>query len=127
MNARTLASLVASGRIAAGIGLALTPGLVTRPWIGAVAGTTGARVLSAGFGARDVAIGAGTLRALGSGGAVHEWLLAGALTDAADLVATVAGRRSLPAFGVAGAGALAATGVVAGVWAARELAAQPGP
>ena len=60
MNARTVACLVASGRIAAGVGLTFAPRLVTRPWIGEVADTTGAKVLSAGFGARDFAIGAGT-------------------------------------------------------------------
>ena len=42
------------------------------------------------------------------------------------LVATFAARRSLPALGVVSGCALAATGVVAGLWAARELA-QPAP
>jgi hypothetical protein len=126
MNARTIASLVATGRIAAGLGLAFAPQVVTRPWIGAVADTTGAKVLSAGFGARDLAIGAGTANALRAGGNVREWLLAGVLTDTADLVATVAGRRGLPASGVAATSALAASGVVLGLWALRGLD-QPGP
>ena len=126
MNARTIASLVAAGRIGAGLGLAFTPGLVTRPWIGEVADTTGARVLSAGFGARDVAVGLGTANALRSGVSVREWLLAGVLTDTADLVATLAGRRGLPATGVAATSALAASGVVLGLWALRALD-QPAP
>jgi hypothetical protein len=121
MDARTIAGVVASGRIAAGAGLTLAPGLVTRTWIGDVAGTSGARVVSAGFGARDVAIGAGTARALVRGEPVRPWLLAGAFADAVDLVATFAGRRSLPPLGVVSACTLAATGVVAGLWAAREL------
>src|SRR5918994_1273672 len=116
MNARTIAGLVAAGRIGAGLGLAFTPGLVTRPWIGDVADTTGAKVVSAGFGARDVAIGAGTANALRSGGNVREWLLAGVLTDTADLVATLAGRRGLPKTGVAATSALAASGVVLGLY-----------
>lgn len=121
MNARAIAGLVAAGRIGAGLGLTFTPGLVTRPWIGAVADTTGAKVLSAGFGARDVAIGAGTANALRSGAGVREWLLAGVLTDTADLVATVAGRRGLPASGVAATSALATSGIVLGLWALRGL------
>ena len=86
-----------------------------------MADTTGARVLSAGFGVRDMAIGAGLARALMTGGPAREWLLAGAFTDAADLTATLAARHSLPRFGVLSAGALAATGMVAGLWAARAL------
>ncbi len=119
MNARTIASLVAAGRIAAGVGLTFAPQLVTRPWIGEVADTTGAKVLSAGFGARDVAIGAGTSNALRSGEHVREWLLAGVLTDTADLVATLAGRRGLPKTGVAATSALAASGIVLGIYALR--------
>jgi hypothetical protein len=119
MNARTIAGLVAAGRVGAGIGLAFTPGLVTRPWIGAVADTTGAKVLSAGFGARDVAIGAGTANALRSGEDVRAWVLAGVLTDTADLVATLAGRRGLPMTGVVATSALAASGVVLGLYALR--------
>jgi len=119
MNARAIAGLVAAGRIGAGIGLTFAPQLVTRPWIGEVADTTGAKVLSAGFGARDVAIGAGTANALRSGEGVREWLIAGVLTDTVDLVATLAGRRGLPKTGVAATSALAASGVVLGLYALR--------
>ena len=119
MHARTIASLVAAGRIGAGLGLTFAPQLVTRPWIGEVADTTGAKVLSAGFGARDVAIGAGTANALRSGGDAREWLLAGVLTDSADLIATLAGRRGLPKIGVAATSALAASGVMLGLYALR--------
>src|SRR5215213_7170777 len=104
MNARDLARQLAVGRVALGAGLIAAPGLLTRPWLGAVGATAGARVLSAGFGARDVAIGAGALRALAGGGAAREWLLAGALADTADLAATLAARRTLPAFGVISVG-----------------------
>jgi hypothetical protein len=121
MEPRAIALLLATGRIVVGAGLVVAPRLVTRPWVGGVADTTGGRVLSAGFGARDMAIGAGLARALTTGGPARGWLLAGAFTDAADLTATLAARHSLPRFGVLSAGALAATGVVAGLWAARAL------
>ncbi len=121
MEPRAIASLLATGRIVIGAGLTAAPGLVGRPWVGGVADTTGARALSAGFGARDIAIGAGLARALQSGGPARGWLLAGAFADAVDFTATLAARRSLPRFGVLSTGALAATGVVAGLWAARAL------
>ena len=99
----------------------LTPDVVTRPWIGKAGDTTGARVLSAGFGARDIAIGAGTAHALLNGESPRPWLLAGAFTDAVDCFATIAGRRSLPPFGVVAIGALAGSGAAVGLWVAREL------
>jgi hypothetical protein len=126
MEPRAIASLLATGRIVIGAGLAVAPGLVTRPWIGGVADTTGARVLSAGFGARDIAIGAGLARALKSGGPAREWLLAGAFTDAVDFTATLAGRRGLPWLGVVSTGAIAATGALTSLWAASALD-QPAP
>jgi hypothetical protein len=126
MNARTIASLVAAGRIGVGLGLTFAPTAVTRPWIGEVAETTGARVLSAGFGTRDLAVGLGTANALRSRESVREWLLAGLLCDAADLLATLAGRRGLPSTGVAATSALAASGIVLGAVALRGLD-QPEP
>ena len=119
MNSRTIASLVAAGRIGAGLGLTFAPTVVTRPWIGEVADTTGARVLTAGFGARDLAVGLGTANALRTRQSEREWLLAGVLTDTADLVATLAGRRGLPKTGVVATSALAASGVVLGLYALR--------
>jgi len=118
MDSRTLIGALAAGRVALGAGLTLTPGLITRIWVGEHSPAT--RVLSAGFGARDVAIGAGTLRALSSGESVRPWLLAGALSDALDLTATFAARRSLPKLGVLATCTVAAAGTAAGLWAASR-------
>jgi hypothetical protein len=120
MTARTIAKQAAYGRIAVGAALILTPKLVLRPWIGEVANKTGARVLGAGFGARDIVVGAGAIHALSTGGPVRPWLLGGAFADAVDLAATFAARRSLPAPGAAATCVLAATGVAAGLWTARQ-------
>lgn len=125
MNAETIAKQASYGRVAIGAALVLAPKLVLRPWVGEVGTTTGARVLGAGFGARDIAVGAGAIHALSTGGPVRPWLLGSALCDAVDFAATFAARRSLGR-GAAATCALAATGVAASLWTARELA-QPTP
>jgi hypothetical protein len=123
MDARFVASQIANGRVAIGAGLVLAPRLFTRGWLGDAAATPAARVLAAGLGARDFAIGAGTASALrsGSAAAARQWLLAGALADAADFAATLALRGGLPKLGVAGVSALAGGAAAAGLWAARGL------
>jgi hypothetical protein len=118
MNARTASMLVGAGRVAAGVGLLAAPGLATRPWLGEDSPAT--RVVATGFGARDLALGAGTLRAVTSGGDPRPWLVAGAFADIADMTATVLARRSLPSLGVAGVAAIAASGAALGLWAARQ-------
>jgi hypothetical protein len=119
MEATTVARQIALGRIALGGVLTVAPGLVSRMWVGDA--TTATKVLGAGFGARDVAIGAGLWRALDEGRDVKPWLLAGAAGDVADLVATLAARRSLPPLGVLVSG-VAAAGAGLSVWAARQVA-----
>jgi hypothetical protein len=125
MTAETIAKQVSYGRVAIGAALVLAPKAVLRPWIGEVGNATGARVLGAGFGARDVAVGAGAIYALSTGGPVRPWLLGSALCDAVDFAATFAARRSLPR-GAAATCVLAAIGTVASLWTARQIA-QPTP
>ena len=120
MEATTIARQIALGRLVLGGVLIVAPGFVTRTWVGE--STTGATVLGAGFGARDVAIGAGLWHALDSGADVRPGLLAGAAGDAVDLVATVAARRSLPLLGRVGVAAFAASGAALSVWTARQVA-----
>lgn len=122
MDATTVARSLALGRLGLGAVLTVTPGLVGRLWVGPDGATTGAKVVGAGFGARDVAIGAGLWHALESGGDARSWLLAGAAGDAADLAATLLARRSLPLLGRVGVAAVAATGAGVSVWAARQVA-----
>jgi hypothetical protein len=121
MEARTIAKQVAYGRIAIGAALMLTPRLVTDRWLGPVAEAPGGKVLAATFGARDLAVGAGTAYALHRGGAARPWLLAAVFTDTVDAVATFAARRSLPSPGAPGTVALAATSAAIGLWTARAV------
>lgn len=120
MDATSVARLIALGRVGLGAGFVAAPGLVARLWVGE--GGTGARVLGAGFGARDVAIGAGLWHALERDQDTHTWLLAGAAGDVADGLATLAARKSLPLVGRLGVAAFAATGAGLSLWAARQLA-----
>lgn len=122
MDASTVARVIALGRLGLGAGLVVTPGLAGRAWVGSAGSSTGAKVLGAGFGARDVAIGGGLWRALERGEDPSGWLLAGAAGDVADLLATLAARDSLPLVGRLGVPVLAASGAALSVWAARQLA-----
>jgi len=82
-------------RIAIGAGLLAAPGLAARLWVGGHARETSARLFARAVGARDIAIGAGTLIALANGEPARRWLQAGLLADATDLGATLAAGREI--------------------------------
>jgi hypothetical protein len=116
VTARTLARLQAAGRLVAGGGLALAPGVVAGAWTGGVADKRDGQVLAIGLGARDVAIALGTLRALGSRRGAGVWLRAGLVADAADLAATLRARDALPPHAVAAVAAIAGGSVLLGAY-----------
>lgn len=120
-SARTAAAGMAAARIGLGAALVLAPGRMAAAWTGRDGDRPAARVFAAGLGSRDLAIGVGTAWGLLQGFGAGPWLWAGALTDAADCVAMLRARRSLPALRVAGAAAFAAGGALSGAWLAREL------
>jgi hypothetical protein len=121
MNPRALATQQAAGRAVVGAALALAPGLAARGWVGRrSASDPGTQVVTTAMGARDLAIAAGVAGALRAGRGARPWLLAGALADAADLVATLRARDALPAPAVAGVGAVAAASAALGVWLAQR-------
>ena len=108
MNDRTIAAGIAAGRIALGAGLLARPTELATGWVGIRdARRAGARVFARGLGARDVAMGVGTLAAARAGRDLRPLLVAGAAVDLADGLATVADRKSLPRLGLAGVGGLA--------------------
>jgi hypothetical protein len=122
---RRLLSTIALGRVAFGAAMLARPGgPIGAGWVGgpeAERPATG--LLFRSVGARDVALGAGTLVALRQGGALRPWLFGALLADAADFVATFAAGKAVPAQGRA-AIALIAGGAVAGQLAvARTLEA----
>jgi hypothetical protein len=121
MTARTLARVQAAGRLVAGGGLALAPGVVAGAWVGRVADKRDGQVLAIGLGARDVAIGLGTLRALASRRGAGAWLRAGLVADAADLVATLRARDDLPPLAAPAVIAIAGCSVVLGAYLQAAL------
>jgi hypothetical protein len=73
----------------------LAPHKPIKGWTGEDAASVSARVVGRGFGGRDLALAVGTLVALKDGRALATWLKAGALSDAADAVSTLAAFREL--------------------------------
>ena len=63
MTAPLIARLVAAGRIGFGVALIVAPERVTSLWLGNDAGRPGARVVTRGLGARDLALEVGALAA----------------------------------------------------------------
>jgi len=116
------ARALAVGRVALGAGMLIAPAAIGRPWIGRVADRAGTRVALRGFGARDLVLGGIALHLAGRGPAGARALQACALVDVADAVATLAGRRDLPAVGAIGVAALAAGSAAAEVALSRSLA-----
>jgi hypothetical protein len=121
MTARTLARLQAAGRLVAGGGLAFAPGVVAGGWVGAAADRREGQLLAIGLGARDVAIAVGTLGALRSRRGAGAWLRAGVVADAADLIATLRARDTLPPLALPAVVAIAGGSVLLGAYLQAAL------
>ncbi len=94
---RRLARLIAWGRVAIGCTAVVAPVVVARPWIGDAATSAEGRLLARTMGGRDLAIGIGTLRALGRSDAeARPWVALGGTADAVDTLATVVAFGALP-------------------------------
>jgi hypothetical protein len=121
------ATAVAAGRVALGLPALAWPSVPARPWVGATADDLAARVFGRALGARDLALGLGALAALAGPaaepGSASGWVAAGALSDALDVVASLASWRELPPLTrwlvAASAGGAALTGA-AGALAVRQ-------
>lgn len=93
-------------RLAAGawaglrVGLGLTALAVPRAaggfWVGSPASTPAGAVLGRALGARDIALGAGTLAAVRTGAPLRTWVLTAGFADALDALATAGARSALP-------------------------------
>lgn len=124
MDIRVPVTALAAARVAYGAGLALAPTPFAGVWIGRRARDPLTRIMCRGFGTRDLVLGAGTLMSLQRGdfGRPRWWLIAQALADGTDLMATLAagsvlspGRRRMVAGMAAGSAATALAGALAGV------------
>lgn len=95
MEDRDLARLLAWGRIGIGMFGALMPARFMRMWTGRMAPAFPTDMATRGLAVRDLAIGAGLLHALDSGGNVKPWLQASAASDAADAIGTLTSFKEL--------------------------------
>jgi hypothetical protein len=118
---RYLAAALALNRCAFGLGYLLAPARMGRGWVDQAAERPATQVMIRGLGARDLSLGIGALWSIANDEAsVRPWFAAHALSDAADLVATVAASKDLPPRRVAFAGAMAGVSTAIALAAASK-------
>jgi hypothetical protein len=124
--AQILAGALAVNRTAFGLSYLVRPQQARTSWIGRAARKPGAQVMIRSQGIRDVALGAGALRALarGDGRELRAWVAAHAVCDLADLAATFAARDKLPGGRARMAMVIAAASTAVGGAAAAGLPAE---
>jgi hypothetical protein len=115
---------VAAGRVALGAVALAWPSVPARPWVGSAADDVAARVFGRALGARDLALGLGTLAALGRADGAGTWIAAGALSDALDVAASASCWGELPRLSrwlvVLSAGGAAVAGTAGAVAVLRQ-------
>ena len=121
VTARTLAGLQAAGRLAIGASLVAAPGLLGGAWVGAAADRRDGQALAIGLGARDTALGVGTLRALSARRGAAPWLRAGIAADLGDLLATLRARDAIPPTSVPVVAAIAGGSALLGLYLQAAL------
>ena len=97
MDPRKALTAMAGARIGIGACLIALPGLAGRAWIGKPAKQVPSKAALRAVGGRDIAIGLGTVIAATRNQPLTGWVVAGALADGSDAVATVAAWDHLPA------------------------------
>jgi hypothetical protein len=117
MSSREATRLMSISRVGIGLALIANPRLVTGMWLGRPSFHPAAKVLARALGIRDLAIGLGVLAAAGSGRSPRPWLVAGALADAFDVVATIIEADSLPDTAVPVVVATGGAGAAIGLYA----------
>jgi len=89
-STRQLTAAFALGRLAFGVGLMGRPDRVASGWIGKDAERGAVKIVLRGLGARDVALSAGALAALGDDDRLAHWIAAAIGCDLSDVVSTLA-------------------------------------
>lgn len=117
----TAALCISVTRALLGTALFLMPSRLGRLWVGDVANEPGSRAALRSAGASDAAIGLGAALALRSGRSAAGWMVAGAGSDLADLVATSAAGPGLPGLSRLGVSAFAGAGAALCLYLARGL------
>jgi hypothetical protein len=126
---RLLAQGLALNRVAFGTRFLLQPRAAGPTWVGRRGANSNAtQVFVRGLGARDLGLGTGALIALRRGDTTEarRWMLAHALADGADLAATLAARRDLPARPARVATLVAGASTAIAIWSSAVLGRRDG-
>lgn len=115
MDHRQVLRFIAAGRIAIGVAALVAPRRLVSGWLGSTAAHGSVTLLTRAFGAREVAVGAGTLWALDAGGPVRPWVAAGIACDGIDAASSVLAIGHLGAAKALLNGAVALGATAAGV------------
>ena len=127
MEDATLAMSVARCRIAIGLAAVVAPGLATRVLGGRRASAGIAPLFARMLGARDIALGLGTVIALDKGTPVRGWIEGAALADTVDCAACVLARDEMAPSVFGAAAGLGAASAILGVFLSRRLDPPPSP
>jgi hypothetical protein len=95
MENRRVIALLSIARVGVGTALLLAPRRMGRNWVGSAVDDPRAALVIRGFGARDLALGLGTLRAMQRDEPLTGWVQMAALGDACDAIAGLAGASSV--------------------------------
>ncbi len=93
-----LARMLSSARLMIGLAMIVAPGRIMTAWMGEEDVSPGMKHAARSMGARDIALGLGTLVALDKGRSVSRWLEAQALSDGADCLGTLIAFKHMPRF-----------------------------
>jgi hypothetical protein len=130
MDDATMALVLARGRIALGAFAVISPRRATQMFFGREAAAGVEPQLTRMVGARDLALGLGTVIALDKGAPVRGWLEASALADTGDFLAALLGRKQMGQRAFLGTLAVTSASVAACLLLGRSLdpapAAHPG-
>jgi hypothetical protein len=122
MDLPTVARAAAAARAVIGVALLAAPGPAAKRWLGDVSERPGAQVAISGLGGRDLALGLGTLWALGGRKrSPRPWLIASGGADVADLVSTLRSRQGLSTAALVGTVAIAGGSAALHAWLQSEL------
>jgi hypothetical protein len=121
LDEKDVARLLSVGRITVGALMVLAPRRAARLWTGEDEGSAISALAVRGLGARDLAIGMGTLIALEDDGDVSGWLRAGIVSDAGDALGVLSNFGKLGGLRRWALLATSCTAVYAGVKAADAL------
>jgi hypothetical protein len=123
LDTRRAAWLLAAGRAAIGAAVLAAPEAVMSRWLGPEnAGRGASKTLGRGFAARDVGLAVASLQTLDDPVIGPRVMLACALADGVDGLATWLERDSLPPVAAAGTIAVAGGAAVAGLYLSHRLA-----